>query len=198
MHSSLPTTKRLTCTYVLQAAASITSARQTQVSGSQWHANTGLCTLLPSCSESMHWHDTRLWRLHCNLGGIVSMDTRDFRLRCFQTLTGVKFIVTANSSYPDQQLQKLLQGLYQLFAEFGQSHSHTKHRSRVHASKQKQWMDDGHSRIHYLAPFEFAVNKNPFYELDMPIEKSSAKFTEQLMRLITAPVEERSGRRSNR
>lgn len=49
-------------------------------------------------------------------GGIESLETDTFTLFCFQTLTGVKFVVTASPGTPD--LDSFLRGIYDLYADY--------------------------------------------------------------------------------
>jgi len=48
--------------------------------------------------------------------GITCLEARDFRLQCYQTLTGIKFLVTAHPSH--QTLDKLLQSIYLLYTDY--------------------------------------------------------------------------------
>ena len=49
--------------------------------------------------------------------GIQSMIDETFRLYCFQTLTGLKFIVTANSN-GTENLERLLKDVYSLYTDY--------------------------------------------------------------------------------
>lgn len=49
-------------------------------------------------------------------GGIERLETETFVLQCFQTLTGVKFVVTAAPGTPD--LDGLLRGVYEVYADY--------------------------------------------------------------------------------
>jgi hypothetical protein len=48
--------------------------------------------------------------------GIQKLDTDVMKLHCFQSLTGVKFVVTATQGTTD--LDVLLQNIYELYAEY--------------------------------------------------------------------------------
>eukprot|EP00457_Paulinella_chromatophora_P022306 gb/GEZN01025129.1/.p1 GENE.gb/GEZN01025129.1/~~gb/GEZN01025129.1/.p1 ORF type:complete len:159 (+),score=19.84 gb/GEZN01025129.1/:25-501(+) len=48
--------------------------------------------------------------------GIQTLEAKDFRLQCFQTLTGMKFILTAPPM--NHQLEKLLQAIYLLYTDY--------------------------------------------------------------------------------
>lgn len=48
--------------------------------------------------------------------GIESLDTGSFRLQCFQTLTGLKFFITAAPGTPD--LDAVLRAIYDLYVDF--------------------------------------------------------------------------------
>ena len=49
-------------------------------------------------------------------GGIDRLDTDTFTLRCFQSLSGVKFVVTADPGTTD--LESFLKSVYELYADF--------------------------------------------------------------------------------
>lgn len=49
-------------------------------------------------------------------GGIDKLDTDTFSLRCFQSLSGVKFVVTAMPNTPD--LEAFLKAVYELYADY--------------------------------------------------------------------------------
>ncbi|CAD5233762.1 unnamed protein product [Bursaphelenchus xylophilus] len=49
--------------------------------------------------------------------GIEVLETSQFRLHCFQTMTGIKFIVVA-SPIIDRPVNKLLRRIYELYADF--------------------------------------------------------------------------------
>eukprot|EP01039_Chlorochromonas_danica_P018575 gene18575-22366_t len=49
-------------------------------------------------------------------GGIERLETETFILQCFQTLTGVKFVVTAAPGTPD--LDALLRGIYEVYSDY--------------------------------------------------------------------------------
>jgi hypothetical protein len=46
-----------------------------------------------------------------NQEGIQSIEARDFRLHCFQTLTGIKFLLVASPNFSATTLDKVLQGV---------------------------------------------------------------------------------------
>lgn len=48
--------------------------------------------------------------------GIERLETDRFTLQCLQTLTGVKFFVTASPNTPDLEL--LLQGIYEIYTDY--------------------------------------------------------------------------------
>ena len=48
--------------------------------------------------------------------GIERLETDTLKLRCFQTLTGMKFVLTASRGTTD--LDVLLQGVYELYADY--------------------------------------------------------------------------------
>lgn len=50
--------------------------------------------------------------------GIRSLDTNTFRLRCFQTATGVEFWVTADVKDSDADLDDVLQGAYSAYCDY--------------------------------------------------------------------------------
>jgi hypothetical protein len=49
-------------------------------------------------------------------GGMESLETEKFRLQCFQTLTGIKFFVTASLGTPD--LDGALHTIYELYVDY--------------------------------------------------------------------------------
>lgn len=49
-------------------------------------------------------------------GGIESLDTDTFRLQCFQTLTGIKFFITAALGTPD--IEAALRAIYDLYVDY--------------------------------------------------------------------------------
>jgi len=49
--------------------------------------------------------------------GMQSLEARDFRLQCFQTLTGIKFLLVASPNFSAATLDKLLQGVYHTYAD---------------------------------------------------------------------------------
>ena len=48
--------------------------------------------------------------------GIEKIETDSFKLQCYQTLTGVKFIITATPGTTD--LEGLLQNIYELYSDY--------------------------------------------------------------------------------
>mmetsp|Transcript_26580 Transcript_26580/g.26828 ORF Transcript_26580/g.26828 Transcript_26580/m.26828 type:complete len:142 (+) Transcript_26580:17-442(+) len=48
--------------------------------------------------------------------GIEKLETDTLKLQCFQSLTGVKFVITATPG--TQELDILLQGVYELYADY--------------------------------------------------------------------------------
>lgn len=53
-------------------------------------------------------------------GGIESLVTDTFRLRCLETQTGFKFFVLANPSASSSDLDEVLSGIYCLFSDYVQ------------------------------------------------------------------------------
>ena len=51
-------------------------------------------------------------------GGIEKIETTSFKLNCFQTLTGVKFVVTATPDMQCEHLDSLCYKVYELYADF--------------------------------------------------------------------------------
>jgi hypothetical protein len=94
--------------------------------------------------------------------GIEKLETDTFKLQCFQSLTGVKFFVTALPGTPD--VDNFLQETYVLYADYV---------LKV-------------SCLARLPDRRYFTLQNPFYEMEMPIrcelfnrhmEKLIAKFT---------------------
>eukprot|EP01125_Pyxidicula_operculata_P011894 TRINITY_DN3892_c0_g1_i1.p1 TRINITY_DN3892_c0_g1~~TRINITY_DN3892_c0_g1_i1.p1 ORF type:complete len:102 (-),score=0.06 TRINITY_DN3892_c0_g1_i1:150-455(-) len=50
--------------------------------------------------------------------GLCSLEADTMRLRCFQTVTGTKFIVTAAPGQDEKLLDNFLSQLYQLYADY--------------------------------------------------------------------------------
>mmetsp|Transcript_19006 Transcript_19006/g.25047 ORF Transcript_19006/g.25047 Transcript_19006/m.25047 type:complete len:149 (+) Transcript_19006:60-506(+) len=50
--------------------------------------------------------------------GIQKLETETFKLHCFQSRTGIKFVVTAEASTPGTDLETLLSTVYELFADY--------------------------------------------------------------------------------
>uniref|UniRef100_A0A915HEL8 Trafficking protein particle complex subunit n=1 Tax=Romanomermis culicivorax TaxID=13658 RepID=A0A915HEL8_ROMCU len=78
--------------------------------------NTNEKIILSSMFHSLHAIAAQLSPVPQS-SGIESLDTDSYRLQCFQTLTGIKFVVVADhasSPYLDQFLKKL----YELYADF--------------------------------------------------------------------------------
>ncbi|CAM9222508.1 unnamed protein product [Discosporangium mesarthrocarpum] len=72
--------------------------------------------------------------------GIEKLETDTFKLQSFQTLTGVKFVITAEAGTPD--LGAVLQGIYELYTDYV---------LKARSFGKPCW------------------TTNPFYELEMPI-----------------------------
>ena len=53
-------------------------------------------------------------------GGIVSLEADSFRLRCFQTLTGFKFILLAEPNAMGSDMDDMLMSFYRLFSDYVQ------------------------------------------------------------------------------
>lgn len=51
-------------------------------------------------------------------GGIKSLEAKDFRLQCFQTLTDTKFVMIAAPTSTTSALERLLQQVYQLYVDY--------------------------------------------------------------------------------
>jgi trafficking protein particle complex subunit 4 len=49
-------------------------------------------------------------------GGIEKLETGTFKLQCFQSLTGVKFVLTAEANTPD--MDTVLQKVYEAYADY--------------------------------------------------------------------------------
>jgi hypothetical protein len=50
--------------------------------------------------------------------GIESLEMGEFKLHCFQTLTGIKFVLTADTSTPTAELVQALEKIYELYADY--------------------------------------------------------------------------------
>lgn len=50
--------------------------------------------------------------------GIELLETENFRLNCFQTLTGVKFIVISDFTHPSSTKDTFLKRLYEIYADY--------------------------------------------------------------------------------
>lgn len=50
--------------------------------------------------------------------GIQKLETETFKLQCFQTLTGVKFVLTASSGQLQPMLEVVLHQIYELYADY--------------------------------------------------------------------------------
>lgn len=77
--------------------------------------NTNEKIILSSMFHSMHAIAAQLSPV-TRSSGIVSMDTDSYRLHCYQSMTGVKFVVV--SGHDNGLLEPLLQKLYELYADF--------------------------------------------------------------------------------
>lgn len=84
--------------------------------------------------------------------GIEYLETDTFVLHCLQTLTGVKFVLTASPGTPD--LEGLLQGVYELYADYVLKVS---------------FDITGFSCPIQLTNVYDNFLQNPFFEVDMPI-----------------------------
>mmetsp|Transcript_67889 Transcript_67889/g.141544 ORF Transcript_67889/g.141544 Transcript_67889/m.141544 type:complete len:136 (-) Transcript_67889:58-465(-) len=93
------------------------------------HLGVNECLRLASTFHSMHAIAGRLTPAG-PVTGIESVEADTFRLQCFQTPTGIKFIMLAEPMISN--LDSLLRQIYSLYSDY--------------------------------------VLKNPFYELDMPIQ----------------------------
>jgi hypothetical protein len=51
-------------------------------------------------------------------GGIEFLETASFKLHCFQTHTGVKFVVTATPDTKSEDLAQLCQSIYTTYADY--------------------------------------------------------------------------------
>ena len=51
-------------------------------------------------------------------GGIESLETSTFKLCCFQTFTGVKFVVTSTSASKIEELEALCNMTYELYSDY--------------------------------------------------------------------------------
>lgn len=51
--------------------------------------------------------------------GILSLEAKDFRLQCLQTLTGIKFLLLASVQYNSVLLEKMLNSIYAVYADYG-------------------------------------------------------------------------------
>ena len=49
-------------------------------------------------------------------GGIEKLETDVFKLQCFQTLTGIKFVLTAEAGTPD--MDGVLKSIYELYTDY--------------------------------------------------------------------------------
>ena len=76
--------------------------------------STNDCLRLGSTFHSLHAIATQVAPVIS--AGIERMETDTFVLHCLQTLTGVKFVVTASPGTPD--LEGLLQGIYEIYTDY--------------------------------------------------------------------------------
>jgi hypothetical protein len=76
--------------------------------------STNDCLRLGSTFHGLHAIATQIAPV--SSGGIESLETDTFILYCFQTLTGVKFVITATPGTPD--LESLLRGIYDLYVDY--------------------------------------------------------------------------------
>lgn len=77
--------------------------------------NTNEKIILSSMFHSLHAIGAQLSPTNKS-SGIEILDTETFRLQCFQTITGMKFVVVADSTTPN--LDQFLRKLYELYADF--------------------------------------------------------------------------------
>lgn len=71
-----------------------------------------------------------------NSSGIQEIESDNFRLRCLQTPTGLKFYVVAHPLHPDsKQLEALLSEIYVLFSDYVLKNPFTEMDQPVRASK---------------------------------------------------------------
>jgi|EP00605_Chrysophyceae_sp_TOSAG23-4_P000697 trafficking protein particle complex subunit 4 len=54
----------------------------------------------------------------CPSGGMETIDTSTFRLKCRQTLTGMKFVATATPDTRIEELDALCQTAYELYSDY--------------------------------------------------------------------------------
>lgn len=50
--------------------------------------------------------------------GIEVLETENFRLNCFQTLTGVKFVVVSDLVAPSSAREQLLRKIYEVYSDY--------------------------------------------------------------------------------
>jgi len=50
--------------------------------------------------------------------GLISFESDDMRLRCFQSVTGTKFVVTCSLDQTESALDSFLSRLYELYADY--------------------------------------------------------------------------------
>ena len=72
------------------------------------------CLRLGSTFHGLHAITTQIAPVVCS--GIESLMTDTFQLQCFQTLTGMKFVITASLDSYDHNT--LLRGIYELYSDF--------------------------------------------------------------------------------
>lgn len=77
--------------------------------------NTNEKIILSSMFHSLHAIGAQLSPV-MKSSGIEILDTDTFRLQCFQTITGMKFLVVADSTTPN--LDQFLRKLYELYADY--------------------------------------------------------------------------------
>jgi hypothetical protein len=97
---------------------------------------------LGSTFHGLHAITTQIAPIVCL--GIENLETDTFTLQCFQTLTGIKFFVTASPG--TQDLEGFLRGVYDLYADYV--------------------LKVGYIVI--VLPLLIST-QNPFYEMEMPI-----------------------------
>ena len=76
--------------------------------------STNDCLRLGSTFHGLHVIATQISPIECN--GIESLETDTFILVCFQTLSGMKFVITALPGTPE--LEYFLRGVYELYSDY--------------------------------------------------------------------------------
>ena len=76
--------------------------------------STNDCLRLGSTFHGLHVIATQISPVECN--GIESLETDTFTLVSFQTLSGMKFVITALPGTPE--LEYFLRGVYELYSDY--------------------------------------------------------------------------------